>query len=241
MRKIVITLTAALSLTAATGVVYAQTADDIINKHLVATGGETAWSKITSLKLVGALSVQGMEIPMTITSVTNKAARIDISAMGMDGFFIVTPTAGWMYMPIQGVDKVTPLTEEQLSQNKGNLNLKNMFVVDKARAKDAKYTGMDTLDNVPCMKVAMKNTDGNDEVAYFDAKTYYMVRLEKKMKVKDEEQEVAVSFGDFRKQAEGIVIPFKQSSPMGGDIIYKTVEVNKPVSDDLFKPTEPKK
>ncbi len=235
------TVAAALSLTASAGVAFAQTADQIIAKHIEATGGEKAWSKITSLKLVGALSIQGGEFPMTITSVTNKAARVDVSPFGMDGYLIITPTAGWMYMPIQGVDKVTPLTEDQLSQYKNNLNMKKLFVVDKERAKGAKYTGMDTLDNVPCMKLVMKTAEGDDETAYFDAKTYYMVRLEKKMKVKDEEQEVAVSFGDFRKQPEGIVIPFKQSSPMGGDIIYKTVEVNKPISEDVFKPTEPKK
>jgi hypothetical protein len=239
MRTNILSLAAALTLTVSANVATAQTGDEIIKKHIDAIGGEKTWSKVTSMKMIGAMSMQGMELPMTITSVHGKAARIDISAMGMDGYFIVTPTEGWMYMPIQGIDKVTALTPDQLQQNKANLNLKNMFLVEKSQVKDAKFSGRDTLDNLPCLKVAMKDKEGEEETAYFDAKTYYMVRIEKKMTVKDEEQEVAMNFSDFHKQ-DGVVIPFTQSSPMGGDIIYKTVEINKPISDDVFKPTEPK-
>jgi hypothetical protein len=243
MRSISLSLLACAILSVPASKVTAQTGDEIIAKHIDAIGGEKNWDKIVSMKKVGSVTIQGMEISMTNTIVHNKGLRMDISVMGMDGYVILTPKAGWMYMPMQpGMDKVTPMPEDQLKTAADQLNIKRALLADKSIIAKAVFAGKDTIDNIPCLKVNVTGKDGAEQTAYFDAANYNMIRSENKVKVKDEEQEVAMSFSNFQKQAEGITIPMTETNPaFGGDIVYKSVEINKPVSDEAFKPTEPKK
>ena len=55
-RKLLFTVVLLLSSIAT---VHAQTADEIINKHIEAIGGKEAWKKVNSLKLTGSIVAQG--------------------------------------------------------------------------------------------------------------------------------------------------------------------------------------
>ena len=224
--------------TAGITTVKAQTADEIIQKHIDAIGGSDNWNKITSMKRVGSMSMQGVDIGFTQTVVNNKGERMDISAMGQNGYVIITQTEGWMFMPFQpGMDKVTPMPAEQVKAAQSQINVKAGLLVDKSEVAKAEYVGKDTVNNIGCLKVKITDKDGNEQTAFFDAATYYLVHSERKMKVQDEEQEVAINFSNFQKQPEGVVIPMTVTAPMGqGDITFKSVEINKSVDDNTFKP-----
>lgn len=241
MKKITLSL-ASLLLAASVNTAIAQTGDEIITKHIDAIGGEKAWNSVKSIKMTGSTNIQGMEVNMDITVVDQQAMRTNISVMGMEGYVIMTDKEGWMYMPMQGSDKVTPMPEESIKAAKGGMSIKNGMMADRSKIAKATYSGKDTLDGVECLKVLVADKDGNEQTAYFDAKTYYMLRAERKVKQKDEEQEVAFTYSNFQKQPEGVVIAMTQSNPMmGGEITFKKIEINKPIADGYFKPTEPKK
>ncbi len=101
---------AAMMLTACIATVKAQTADEILDKHIAAIGGADNWNNLKTVKMVGSLSVQGNGYQAFDTdrmSETGKAMRTDINAMGSNGFIIVTTTtSGYMYLPFQGQTKV---------------------------------------------------------------------------------------------------------------------------------------
>jgi len=238
MKAIKLTVLAATMFIAGMTTVKAQNADEIIQKHIDAIGGTSNWDKIKSMKRVGSMSMQGMEIGFTQTVVNDKGMRTDISAMGQNGYVILTPKEGWMYMPFQpGMDKVTPMPAEQIKAAQSQLNVKADQLLDKSAITKAEYVGKDTVNNIGCLKVKITDKDGNEQTAFFDASTYYIVHSERKVKVQDEEQEVAINFSNFQKQPEGIVIPMTVTSPMGqGDINFKSVEINKTIDDSIFKP-----
>ena len=217
--------------------VKAQTADEIIQKHIDAIGGTDNWNKIKSIKRIGSMSIQGMDISYTETVVNDKGMRTDFSVMGSNNYYIITPKEGWAYMPAQGMDKVTPLPAEQMKGAAERLNTKAGMLADKSGITKSEYVGKDTANNISCYKVKITDKDGNVQTDFFDATTYYLVRTEMTAKQGDTEQEVAMSFGDFKKPPEGIVLPMTMTSPMGvGDITVKSVEINKPVDDKTFKP-----
>jgi hypothetical protein len=64
----------------------AQTADEIIEKHIAAIGGKENWKKVTSMVMVGKLNVMGRDVDVTITGVHLKGSRQDISVAGMNGY-----------------------------------------------------------------------------------------------------------------------------------------------------------
>ncbi len=217
----------------------AQTADEIIQKHITAIGGTEKWNKINSMKRVGSMSIQGMEIGFTQTVVNDKGMRTDISMMGQNGFIILTPKEGWMYMPMQpGMDKVTPMPAEQIKASADKMNVKAGLLADKSGIAKAELVGKDTINKVACFKVKITDKEGNVQTDYFDASNFYLLRTEMTVKSEEGEQEVSLSFSDFKKQPEGIVLPMVMTSPLGmGDITFKSVEINKPVGDEIFKPT----
>ncbi len=222
---------------------FAQSADEVINKHIAAMGGEKALSQIKTLKMSGSINAQGMEFPTSQTMVDNQGMRMDFSIMGMDCYVIVTQKEGWMYIPVQpGMDKVTAMPEEQLKQAKSKLNIRNMWLTDRSMIKKAELDGKDTVNSIPCVRLKVTDKDGFEQIAHFDESTYYLIRTELNVQAGEESRDISVTFSNFEKQPDGIVIPMKRSDPMmGGEVVYKTVEINKAVPETIFKPDAPSK
>ena len=219
----------------------AQNADEIIKKHIDAIGGEANWNKVKSMKLSGTMNMQGMEIPMSRTVVEGKGMRMEFNVMGTDNYMIVTPNGGWAFMPVQGMDKPQAIPEEQAKQLSKQLSIKNTVLADKSQIDKMEYAGVDTLEKVPCHKLKITNKDGNSNTCYFDASTYYMVRVETRANLNGEEQEVGMTYSNFQRQPEGVVIAMTESLPGGIEQSHKSVEINKPVSDNVFKVDADKK
>lgn len=237
MSKLKVALLAAGLIVA--GAASAQTADEIIQKHIDAIGGAANWNKIQSMKVTGSMSAQGMEMSFSQTLLNDKGVRRDMSAMGSTGYIIVTPTAGWMYMP--GMDKPTSMPEDQVKASKSMLNVRAEQIADKSVIGKAELLGRDTVNSASCYKVKITSKDGNEMTAYFDAATYYLVRNETKIQMQGQDQEVAVTYSNFKKQPEGITIPTAVNMGGAADVTYKTIEINKPVDESIFKPSDIKK
>jgi outer membrane lipoprotein-sorting protein len=218
----------------------AQSVDEVMDKHLKAIGSKEAWNNIKSLKMDGGMSVQGMDIGVVQTMVPGKAMRMDISVMGMNGFTIVTKSQGWTYMPFQpGMDKLDTMKADALKASQSQMDLKAKEMFDyKTNGTKTEYLGMDTINKVLCYRIKFTDKDGNETTCYFDTKTYYLLRTESKVKVEEQEQEVAMSYDNYKALDGGVVMPMTISSPMG-DINFKSIELNKPIDESIFKPTMP--
>lgn len=235
-------LVAAVMLMVGVVTAHAQNADEIIQKHIDAVGGYDKWAKIKSIKMAGSLSVQGMEVQMTQTIVNETGMRMDISVMGINGYTIITPKEGWIFMPLQpGMDKVTPIPSEELNASQEKINIKSLQLVDKSKIAKAEYVGKDSVGKVACHKLKVTDKQGNVQMTFIDAATYYLLRSENTVKIQGEEQELGVTFSDFKKLPEGVTIAMTWSSPQG-DINFKSIEINKQYDASIFKPdTEVKK
>jgi len=214
----------------------AQSADDILQKHEKAIGGASAWDAIKTVKMVGAMSMQGMEIPVTQTMVLGKAMRTDITVMGMTGFTIVTNNQGWMYMPFQGSAGIDTMKPEMVQAAQRQLDLKsNQYLDYKTSGIKAEYVGKDTVNTTPCYKVKFTDKDGNESTSSFDINTYYLLRTESRLKAEGDEMDVAVLYDKYQKTDEGVVMPMTINA-QGAEITFKTIEVNKPVDEKVFIP-----
>jgi hypothetical protein len=228
-------MVAALMLVAGTAA-KAQNADEIMEKHAKAIGGVENWNKIKTLKMVGSMSIQGMDISMTQTTEIGKASRTDISAMGMNGFTIITNKTGWMYMPMQGGTKIDTMKPDMVRAGQRQLDVKGNQMLDyKTAGNKIEYIGKDTVNNAPCYKIKVTDKDGNESTSFFDVATYYLVRTESKMKQDDQEMEIAVAYSDYKKLEDGIVMPMSMTA-QGAEIVFKSIEINKPVGKDVFMP-----
>jgi len=222
--------------------VKAQTADEVITKHIEAIGGLENWKKVTSLVQTGTMAVQGMNIDVVNTIVHNKGSRQDINIMGMNNYVIITPTAGWSYMPVQQKTEVEPMTEEQVKQGQDALDIQGSLVDYKAKGHTVELLGKEDVDGTECFKLKVTKKDGGVETNFIDPKTYYIVKSTQVKKADGQEAEVSYSFSNFTKLPEGIVVPMGMTVPLGpgfnADFTIAKVEVNKAIDESIFKPAK---
>ncbi len=213
----------------------AQTADEIVAKHITAIGGADSWKKVNSVYQEGTANVQGADLTVAVTVLHNKGMRQNISVMGMTGYVIMTPTAGWNFMPFQGQQKPEAITAEEVKENTGELDAQGELVDYKTKGHTVEYLGTDDVEGTDAHKLRVTHKNGKVKTIYIDPATHYIIRMVAKQKANGQEVEVTTDMSDYKKLPEGIVVPMTLKLPFGPMKITK-VEVNKPVDENLFKP-----
>lgn len=221
--------------------VTAQTADEIIRKHVDAIGGLDKWKNIISMKMTGTMNISGTELPVTVTTLNGKGYRMDMTINGMANYAIITPTSGWMYFPIQGMQKPQALTEDLVKEGQDQLDVTMDPLIDyKAKGNKVVYLGKDDVEGTECFKLKVTDKGGKETTMYIDAVSYNHIRSVEKSKANGQEQLSTSNFSNYQKLPEGIVIPMSQDGE-DGPMTIKTVEINKPVDESIFKPSDAKK
>jgi hypothetical protein len=229
--------TLALALTVfSVGMAKAQTADEIIAKHVEAIGGTEAWSKIKSLKFEGKLSAQGAEIIISRTQIDRKAMRMDISVMGMNGYQILTTTEGWAYMPFQGQTKAEPMTADDVKSSQDELLIQDDFITYKELGKKIEYIGKEEVDGTECFKLKMTDKDGKETTHFVDSDSYLLIKTTAKVVADGKEYETTTTFGNYKKLDSGIVYAMTIGGDWGNTEITK-IEINPTIDESVFKPT----
>lgn len=235
--KLIKTSVIALTMMAGSISAFAQSAEEIVSKHFTAIGGEDNWKKINSMKMSGSMSIQGMEMPVTITTVNRKAMRMDMSMMGTNNYQIVTNNEGWVFFPIQQQPKPEPMTAEQVKESQDQLDIQGELVDYKTKGSKIEFIGKDDMEGTEVLKLKLTDKEGKEKTLFFDAASYYILREVEKVKADGKEEEVAVSFSNFKKLPEGITFPMTIETQMG-PVTMSTIEVNPKVDESIFKPAE---
>ncbi|MES2882784.1 MAG: hypothetical protein V4676_11590 [Bacteroidota bacterium] len=226
----------ALSTVAAT-FAQAQTADEIVAKHIEAIGGADNWKKVNSVVQEGVMTVQGsIQVNIVMTTLNDKGARMDISAMGMNGYQIMTPTAGWGYMPFSGQTKAEPVTEEMVKEGADQLDAQGALIDYKKKGHSVALLGKEDIDGVETHKLQFTHKSGKTETYFVDPKSFYIVRVISKQKANGQEMDATINLANYKKLPEGIIVPMSISRPEG-ELVINKVEINKAVDESIFKPS----
>ena len=222
-------------LVAGTIKVIGQTADDIIQKHIAAIGGAENWKKINSIKRNCIRNSRGVEIPVTITILQGKGYRNESTMNGMTSYTILTDKEGWSYNP-RGTQKADVIPNDAVMKAQDRLDIQGPLIDYKAKGNKIVNLGIDDVEGTECYKLKVTLPSGKEETIFIDASNYYLVRTVEKTKVNGKEQVQTITYGDYEKLPEGIIYPMSVDG--GGPMNIKSIEINKPVDEKIFKPAE---
>lgn len=214
--------------------IKAQTADEVVDKYVTALGGKEKILSLKSVKKVGSLNVQGMDVSVTVTAVQGVGSRNDISVPGMgEGFQVVNPTKGWDFMPFMGQASPEELSVDKLKSSLSLLDIQGSLVNYKEKGSQVELSGKEKVENADCYKLKLTDKQGVISTLFVDSKSSYLVKTIVTAKSPNGDIITEVSYNDFKKNEEGYVFPFSQAIDRG-TIIFTSIETNKPVDEKIF-------
>jgi hypothetical protein len=223
----------------------AQTADEVVEKHLTAMGGREALGKLTSRTMVGTITVSTPQGDISgpfeaYAKAPNKSRtyiKLDLSSFGQGEIAVdqrFDGTTGYMINTIQGNSEITG---NQLE------NMRNgVFPSPLLKYKEA---GM-KIEVLPKEKIGDKDAivllitpkAGSAARQFLDAESYLPIKMVMKVDIPQMggEIEQTTEFSDFR-EVDGLKIPFqmKITNPAQTLIIKANkVEHNTAIEDSNF-------
>lgn len=239
MKLTKIIASAFIVMTAATAS-FAQTADEIVAKHIEATGGAEKWKAVKGMEMKNKFSVQGMDIESKTVIVTGKSLRMDVAVMGQEIITAVDGETGWMQQPAmmggtgEPEDMPGALIKETLKQT----NLGGSLLNYKEKGAAVELVGKEKLDGADVFHLKMTEKNGDITNMFLSTNTYFTLKSAGKRSIQGKETEAEVIYSNF-KQVEGLTFPFTTEvpSPMGGTMTLETdsIKLNPTVDESIFK------
>lgn len=187
--------------------VNAQTAEDIVAKHIKAHGGQAKWEAVKSMKISGQF---------TSFSTTEKFETYKVrpnfyySDFYLGQFPVIEGTDGKVFWTIDPWQDI--LYPREINANEENVFLQKaefctpFFDYEKNGSK-VEYIGEEDVDGIPTFKLKLTRSNGNEELWYLNQETYLEYKLESQWIDFMRPYNQSTFFDDFR-SVEGLILPF---------------------------------
>ena len=235
-----------LAATASAGIASAQTADEIVEKHLAALGGRDALGKLTSRRSTGTITISTpngeiggpCEIDVKAPNKIRAYMELDATPLGIPQKMVVEQkfdgTAGWALNSLQGDNEITGGQLQNMRNNMFPSSLLNY----KAAGLKVELLPKETIDGRALIVLQVTPKEGPAVKLYFDATTYLLVRTSTKyyLTAMGMDVEQVAELSDYR-VVDGVKVPFhivNSNSQQTGTITLTKVEHNVPLADTLF-------
>jgi outer membrane lipoprotein-sorting protein len=211
----------------------AQTADEIVNKHLEARGGASKLREIKSMIMDGSMNQGGVDVTMKYFYLVGKATKVEFSAMGQTGYNIVTTTNGWAMNPFNGDGGVVEMSPEQLKEAQVGLDLIPLLDY-KSKGYTVESLGKENIQGADYFKLKLTRPSGKTVIYYLDNK-YLLFRSISTVTANGSEVETITDYSDYKTTPEGYVLPYRRTSGQT-DITFDKIEINPKIDEAIFKP-----
>ena len=215
----------------------AQTADEIVNKHITAIGGKDVINKIKSQVVYSELSVMGSTLTSISTTLVGKGFKNVADFNGQEIIQCVTPTGGWMVNPLAGQTDPQLLTADQVKAAQSTLDAGSDLFNYKAKGSKVELAGRETVEGVNTYKLKLENKEGKATFYFLDPSTYYIIKRESTTNVNGEDMTAVSTFSNYKKTDIGLVVPHTTITNQGFEITITVtkVEYNKTIDPKIFE------
>jgi outer membrane lipoprotein-sorting protein len=222
-----------------TAAAWAQTADEIIDKHLQAVGGKDKLKAVQTERITGKMVMgQGMEAPFTMEMERPNKMRMEFTVQGMTGVQAFDGKTGWSVMPFMGKTEPEPMPADEVKRMEEQADIDGLLLDYKDKGRQVEYVGKEDLEGTPVHKLKVTQKNGDVVYVYIDADQFLQLKQTGKTKIRGQEVESETTFGDF-KTVDGLLFPFSieqkaAGMPAGMVMTVSKIEVNPSLDDSRF-------
>ena len=223
----------------------AQTADEVVEKHLAAMGGRAALAKLTTQIASGSVTVATPEVELPgRVEIHRKAPNksrthitLDLSAVGGAEMVIIQSCDGKTGFASNSMQGDREITGDQL-QGMLNANFPSPLLNYKDAGGKVEFVGKDKVRDRDVYVLQYTPRAGPAARQYFDAETYLLLKAVAKVTIPDAggEVEQVNELGDYR-DVGGVKAPFTVSIITAAQTVtikLAKIEWNTPIDDATF-------
>jgi hypothetical protein len=212
----------------------AQTADEIVSKHVAAIGGKDAISQVKSVYAENSVTMMGGDNPSTTMIVDGVGYKNETEFNGTKIVQCYTDRGGWTINPMAGAANATPMPDDVYNAGKGQVNIGGALYDYAAKGSKIELLGKDGS----AYKIKLTSKENVEAVYLIDSTSYFVTSVVSKGKMQDQDVDITTKFSDYRKTDLGYVIPYAIDLDIGGQftltIAVKKVELNKTIDPAVF-------
>lgn len=188
----------------------AQTADELITKHVEALGGASQLAAIKSLQFEGQLRFPGdFELGYKETrarQANGPATRVDATLQGLTIVQAYDGASGWRINPLQGRKDAEKMSADEARSLADSATIGGALVNAKADGSTVAYLGREEFDGTSAYKLKVTQKDGDEFVYLLDPDTMLAIKMTESRRVRGALQVSEVELGDYEKVA-GVYFP----------------------------------
>jgi outer membrane lipoprotein-sorting protein len=230
--------------------VAAQSVDELIAKNLQARGGEAKLRALSSMRITGTVSVQGMQLPMTVTAKRPNMMRQEMQIQDKKVVTAFDGEKAWMINPMMGAEapQEVPGPQGELTKEQSDFDGPLMDYKSKGTTielvKGEAPDGTDKLsDGTKAYKLKVTRKGGRVQYIYLDAESGIEVKTTNEIEQGGQTFSIETEMSDYRAE-DGVMVPHSIRNVMNGQplmqMTVEKVEFNVPIEDALFKmPAKP--
>lgn len=216
---------------------HAQTAEEILAKHIEAMGGKDKLAGLKTVKIENKMEIMGGESASSSVLLNGKAFKSEAEFNGQKMVSVVTDKGGWAINPMGGSGSPEAMPEDQAKLVSDQIYFHPLSDYASRGGKVA-LAGKEKVGTADAYKIVLTTEAGN--TSYFiDANTYILLQTARTANLMGQEMEVTTSFSDYRKTDYGILVPYVTEMSFGGQFSMTTkvqkVEINQPVDESIFQ------
>jgi len=239
LRKIALSLILTALFTPA---LVAQTVDEIVAKHIAATGGADKIKSIKTIRMNGKLEAQSMEAPFVMLVKQPNMLRNEITVQGLVLVQAWDGKSGWDIVPFTGKKDPEAVTADEAKELQDQADLWPLLDY-QSKGNKVELLGKDKIEGSDAYKLKLTRASGDVEIVYLDTDSFLEIKEESTRNIRGSEQQTETSYSDYR-DTNGLMLPYAIESSVKGSpdkqkITVEKVEVNVPVEDSVFKMPPP--
>ena len=193
------------------GILHGQTAEELVNKNILAKGGMEKIKAIHSIRMSGKSTLDGgLTATFSQTNVRPNLVRETFALQGMLAVQAYDGASGWQIQPFQGRKDPELLGEDDLRDLVLDSDIDGPLVDYKEKGNTVEYLGHDVIDGDDALRLKVTLKDGDIIYYYLDPDTYLEIRKEIRQFIRGSVRDRVVDLGAYKPVA-GVMYPFSTS------------------------------
>lgn len=238
MRRFFAPPAALLAALALSTVASAQSVDEIVAKNLKAKGGAEKWKAVSAVKMIGKVSLQGMELPLVVYAKRPNMSRQEITIQDKTIVQAFDGTTPWMINPMMGSETAQEIPGPQGDMMKSDADFDGALMDWKSKGHTVDLVGNEKLDGKPVHHLKVTKKSGHVQHFYLDADSGIELKTTTEMDAGGAKQVIESEMSNYQ-TVEGIMLPHTIKQMLNGtQVVQMTidkVEINPAMDDGLFK------